>query len=73
MNRMLRTLASALLVACALFAASTSQAAALGRFGCPGHEAPPRPAERAEPGSFFSFLLRLFELTRGTMDPNGGP
>lgn len=72
MPRMLRSIASALLLVWILFAASAPPAAALSRFGRPGHEGPPRPAERVEPGSFVSLLLRLFDLVRGTMDPNGG-
>jgi hypothetical protein len=73
MPRTLRPIASALLVAWTLFAASAPPAAALDRFGRPGHEGPSRPAEGREPGAFVSFLLRLFDLARGTMDPNGGP
>jgi hypothetical protein len=73
MPRTLRSIASALLVFCVvLLAASAPPAAAMGRFSRPGHEGPLRPAERAEPGSFLALLLRLFDLARGTMDPNGG-
>lgn len=73
MSRTLRQTASALLVASFLFTAAARPARAVSRFGRPGDDGPSRQAERVERSLFFSFLLHLFDLSRGTMDPNGGP